>query len=152
MKDLLKNYKIGFDIGTIIIFMVVMLPNFIWFAVPAPNDILRVESVTKTVDAIGSILQVTMIASMCMFAHKDANKLSLTPVVKGVILCILIYFICWGAYYIGVTNVVVVLGLTIPPCLVFILYGIAKRNYIALVPALGFLVCHLIYALANYII
>ena len=30
-----------------------MLPNFICFAVPAPNDILRTESVTPVVAAVG---------------------------------------------------------------------------------------------------
>lgn len=147
----MKSYKIGLDIGAIIVFMIVMLPNFIWFVVPAPNDILRTESVTETVDAIASISQVIMIVCMCMFVHKDANKLSLTPAVKGVIFCVLIYFMCWVVYYIGVTNAVIVLGLTIPPCIVFVLYGIDRKNYIALVPALVFLVCHLIYAIANYI-
>lgn len=42
-----KKYKIGFDIRGLIIFIVIMIPNFIWFAVPAPNDILRGESITK---------------------------------------------------------------------------------------------------------
>lgn len=151
MKNLLKSYKIGFDIGAIIIFMIVMLPNFIWFGIPASNDILRAESVTETVDTIASIFQVIMIACMCMLVNKDANKLSLTLAVKGVILCILIYFVCWIAYYTGVTNAVVILGLTLPPCIVFVLYGIDRKNYIAFVPALAFLICHLIYALVNYI-
>ena len=31
-----KKYKIGFDIWGLIIFIVIMIPNFIWFAVPAP--------------------------------------------------------------------------------------------------------------------
>lgn len=29
-----------------------MIPNFIWFAVPAPNDILRVNSITVIFDTI----------------------------------------------------------------------------------------------------
>ena len=91
-----------------------------------------------------------MIACMCMLVHKDANKLSLTLAVKGVILFVFIYFVYWIAYYTGVTNAVVILGLTLPPCIVFVLYGIERKNYIALVPALAFLICHLIYALVNY--
>ena len=47
---MIKKYKIGFDIWGLIIFIIIMIPNFIWFAVPAPNDILREESITKTVD------------------------------------------------------------------------------------------------------
>ena len=49
---MIKKYKIGFDIWGLIIFIIIMIPNFIWFAVPAPNDILRGESITKTVDVI----------------------------------------------------------------------------------------------------
>ena len=49
---MIKKYKIGFDIWGLITFIIMMIPNFIWFAVPAPNDILRGESITKTVDVI----------------------------------------------------------------------------------------------------
>lgn len=48
---MIKKYKIGFDIWGLITF-IIMIPNFIWFAVSAPNDILRGESITKTVDVI----------------------------------------------------------------------------------------------------
>ena len=52
---MIKKYKIGFDIWGLITFIIMMIPNFIWFAVPAPNDILRGESIPKTVDVIASI-------------------------------------------------------------------------------------------------
>ena len=42
-----KEYRIGFDIWGALLFLIIMLPNTIWFAVPAPNDILRTDSVTK---------------------------------------------------------------------------------------------------------
>lgn len=34
-----------------------MIPNIIWFSIPAPNDILRTESVTEIPDTIVSISQ-----------------------------------------------------------------------------------------------
>ena len=43
-----KKYKIGFDIWGLIIFIVIMIPNFIWFAVPAPNDILILSILVYT--------------------------------------------------------------------------------------------------------
>ena len=54
----LNQYRFGFDPWGLLLFLLVMLPNFIWFAVPAPNDILRADSVTPVVDAIGSVFQV----------------------------------------------------------------------------------------------
>ena len=37
----IRNYKIGFDIGGLALFLVIMLPNFVWFAVPTANDVFR---------------------------------------------------------------------------------------------------------------
>ena len=69
-----KKYKFGFDIWGMIVFLIIMLPNFIWFAVPAPNDILRTESITVIIDAIGSICQVLMIFSLCVFIKSNEEK------------------------------------------------------------------------------
>lgn len=57
----MKKYKLGFDIWGLLLFLIIMIPNFIWFAVPAPNDVLRAESTTKIVDTIGTIFQSIMI-------------------------------------------------------------------------------------------
>ena len=99
-----------------------MIPNFIWFAVPAPNDILRTESVTVVIDTIGSVCQVLMI------------------------------FACWMFYYCGITNAVIILGLTIPPCMAFLFFAIDRKNYISIVPISIFTICHFIYGVVNYII
>lgn len=96
-----KKYKIGFDIWGLLLFLIIMIPTFIWFAVPAPNDILRVDSITKAVDTSGSICQVLM---------------------------------------------------TIPPCLAFIFFAIARKNMIAIIPISLFTICHLIYGIVNFVI
>lgn len=48
-----KHYKFGFDIWAAVIFLAVMIPTIVWAFVPAPTDILRTESATPVVDAIG---------------------------------------------------------------------------------------------------
>lgn len=63
---LLKQYRFGFDPWGLLLFLLVMLPNFIWFAVPAPDDILRADSVTPVVEAIGSVFQVLTVACLCL--------------------------------------------------------------------------------------
>lgn len=110
---MIKKYKIGFDIWGLITFIIIMIPNFIWFAVPAPNDILRGESITKTVDVIASICQVLMVMSLCIFINQDRKKISITRFIMATIICCLLYFLCWIFYYVGVTNAIVILGLTI---------------------------------------
>lgn len=74
MENSQKNYRFGFDIGSAVLFAAVMLPNIYWFAVPAPNDILRGASVTPTIDMIGSVFQVLMIGLLCILKNKTAGK------------------------------------------------------------------------------
>ena len=146
------NYKFSFDIWGLILFLLIMLPNFIWFAVPAPNDILRVESVTKVADAIGSVCQVVMVAVLCAIIHKERKKFSITPLIMVVIGCCLLYYWCWIFYYIGMANTVVILGMTVVPCLAFLFFALDRKNGIALIPIGGFTVCHVIFGVVNFVI
>lgn len=147
-----KKYKIGFDIWGLIIFLIIMLPNFIWFAVPAPNDILRTESVTVVIDVIGSICQVLITFSLCAFINSERKKLRFTKTIIIVICCCVIYFASWMLYYLGTTNTIVILGLTIPPCMAFLFFAIDRKNYISIIPISIFTICHFIYGVVNYII
>ena len=63
----LKEFKFGFNIYGLLLFLIIMIPNFIWFAVPAPNDVLRTESVTEVIDTIASVCQVLMVISFVYF-------------------------------------------------------------------------------------
>ncbi|MBQ8314954.1 MAG: hypothetical protein IJX95_04345 [Lachnospiraceae bacterium] len=147
-----KNYKFGFDIWGLILFLVIMIPNFIWFAVPAPNDILRAESVTKVADAIGSVCQVAMVVSLCALMHKERKKISINPLILAVIGCCLLYYLCWILYYTGMANTVVILGMTVVPCLAFLFFALDRKNGIALIPIGGFTICHMIFGVVNFII
>lgn len=147
-----KKYKLGFDIWGLLLFLIVMIPNFVWFAVPAPNDVLRIESVTETVDTIGSISQVLMIIALCIFVREKDDKLRFGPLAIAVIICCFFYFACWIGYYNGAVNPVVIMGLTIFPCLAFLFFAIYKKNVIAIVPLSVFTICHLIYGVYNFII
>ena len=145
-----KKYKFGFDIWGAALFLIMMLPNFIWFAVPAPNDVLRDDSVTTVFDITASVCQVLMIAALCVIINRERKKISLTPLIIAAIICCLLYYASWIFYYTGVVNMIVILGLTVPPCLAFLFFAVDRKNMIAVVPILIFTVCHLIYATANF--
>lgn len=149
---MLKKYKMGFDAWGLVVFLIIMIPNFIWSAVPAPDDILRTESTTKVIDAIGSVAQVIMIFALCAFINNERNKLGLTKTIITVICCIVIYFCSWVFYYLGVINWLVIMGLTIPPCMAFLFFAIDRKNYISIVPIAIFTVCHVIFGVVNFII
>lgn len=147
-----KKYKFGFDIWGLLLFLIIMTPNFIWFAVPAPNDILRADSVTGIFDTIASICQVLMIAMLCLLIKNDRQKMRITPLMIAAGICCLSYFASWIFYYSGTTNAIVILGLTLPPCLVFLFFAIDRKNLIAVIPISIFTVCHLIYGAVNFMI
>ena len=148
---LLRNYKIGFDIGGLVLFLIIMIPNFIWFGVPAPNDILRCESITETLDTIASIFQMLLIGSLCLIINATSEKPINRNIFRCIILFIGIYFIGWVAYYLGIANSFVVLDLCIAPCIAFMLFSIARKNVIALLSATIFMVCHVLYGVINFV-
>ena len=117
---LFYKYEFCFDVSGLILFLLVMLPNFIWFAVPAPNDLLRAESVTPVVDIVASVCQVLTVACLCFVIHKERGKLRFSLLVIATMVCVMVYYIGWLLYYTGIVNVWVILLLTIPPCLAFL--------------------------------
>ena len=80
---MLKKYKLGFDIWSLVLFLIIMIPTFIWSVVPTPNAILRVTSITKILDMIASICQVLMIIALCILINQERKKLSITPFILG---------------------------------------------------------------------
>ena len=70
---MLKKYRLGFDISGFVLFLIVMIPNLIWFAVPAPNDVLRTNSTTEAIDTVASVCQVLMIAALCMTLIRETQ-------------------------------------------------------------------------------
>ena len=92
----MKKYKLGFDICGLLLFLIIMLPNFIWFAVPAPNDVLRAESMTKGLDMAASVCQILMVAALCFLKNQTVKKIHITPPMIAVICCCSLYFVCWA--------------------------------------------------------
>lgn len=87
----LKKYRFVFDVSGLALFLIVMLPNFIWFAVPAPSDILRAESVTPAIDVMGSTCQVLFVTALCVVINKTRKKLRLLPLLISSIACIILF-------------------------------------------------------------
>ncbi len=87
------------------------------------------------------------------FRNSDRDrKKRVTPFIIIVAGCCLLYFLSWIVYYKGIVNVIVVLGLTIPPCFAFLFFAIDRKNGIALTPILIFTICHLIYGVINFVV
>lgn len=149
MENSRKNYRFGFDVGAAVLFTAVMLPNIYWFAVPAPNDILRGASVTPTIDTIGSVFQVLMIGVLCILKNTTAGKR--TKYLWDAAAGYGIYCAAWIAYYRGIVAPVVILVLCLAPCLAFGFYAADRKNHPAQISLAGFTICHLVYGIVNFL-
>ncbi len=146
------KYRLGFEPMGLLLFLIIMAPNILWFALPAPEDVLREPSATEVLDGIASVFQVLMAASLCGLRRRDLPKPGLPPIAAGVCLCCLLYYACWGAYYGGIVCPAVLLGLAAFPCLGFLLFAAGRKNFIALGFTLVFTVCHMIFAAVNFLL
>lgn len=148
----IKSYRLGFDIWGLILFLLIMIPNFIWFAIPAPSDILREESDTPFIDSIASFFQVLMIIALCLVINSTCKKPMKIAMKKSVCVMLLIYYIGWVLYYSGITDAVVIMILCIAPCIAFIIFSFARKNIFAVCSAFVFSICHLIYGFVNFVL
>ena len=147
-----KKYRVGFEWRGLALFLAVMVPNFIWFAIPAPNDILRVVSRTPVTDTIATVCQIAFIICLCLLIRIDQRPFRISGMIIGTIVLTAAYYICWILYYQGVANTAIIIGLTIFPCIAFLLFAIDRHNMIAVIPIILFTICHLMYATVNFIV
>lgn len=148
-----REYRIGFDVWGFVLFLLVMLPNFIWFLVPASYDVFRLESQTPEVDVVASFFQVVMVAMICMFIKLDAAPFKLkSPFVLTAGGCCLIYYITWILYYLDFINGPLIIAMCLLPCMAFFFYELDRKNYLSMIPTIGFTICHLIYGLVNHVL
>jgi len=143
----MKKYRFGFDWLGLALFLAIMLPNVVWFTVPAPVDILRRESVTGGLDMAAGVCQVLLAASLVCIVNRERPKCRF---VLPVIAC-LGYYAAWAAYYQGTAGPFVILALSLLPCAAFLLFEVERKNYIAVIPTAGFAVLHLISSIINFI-
>lgn len=148
---MLKSYRFTFSPAALILFIFIMLPNIIWFNVPAVNDILRAEPAVPAIDFIGQVFQVMMIAALFLVKNITAENVVKLKYIS-VASMILFYYICWVFYYIGFVYTPVIIGLTVFPCLAFLLYAVFRKNYIAVMLTVVFAICHIVSSILTYII
>lgn len=92
-----------------------------------------------------------MIATLCVIKCRDyvaGNKAGFRTVI-----CVLVtlYYLGWILYYTGNVSPFVILDLCLAPSLAFIVFAVYRKNVIALVPAVIFIICHTYYGIVNFI-
>lgn len=138
----MKKYKFGFDAGGLLFFAAIMIPNLIWFAIPAPNDVMRTAATNPVLDTVSSVSQAAFVAALCFVVRRERGRCR-KALCLAAVLCVLVYFLGWIFYYAGFAGRPVLLLLSAVPCAAFALYAVERANFIALAPLFIFAVCHI---------
>lgn len=146
----MKRYRFGLDWWGLALFLLVMAPNLVWFLVPAPSDVLRLPSRTPVLDTVASVVQIFLVASLCLLRRMDAkvpDKNYILPIVGTLVG----YWICWACYYGGTTCPIMLLAMCVLPCASLLLWAAFRRNRPALVFGSLFLLLHGAYGVLNFL-
>lgn len=141
----------GFDLWGLLLFAAIMIPNFIWFGVPAPNDVMREESLTPALDIAATVFQVISVCLLVLFVHKGRKVTWDSPFTVAAGLFLLCYIIAWIFYYCSFVNVAVILSLALMPCLSLLAFEWERRNDLAIPPTAIFAILHLISTCINFL-
>lgn len=142
----MQKYRFGFDGWGLVLFVGIMVPNLIWFALPAPKDILREESATGGLDTVASICQVLLAAALVGVVKRERKE---RISVWAAAAC-LGYYAAWAAYYLGATGPGVIAALSVLPCAALLAFELERKNYVALGPTAVFTVCHTLSSVVNF--
>lgn len=136
-----SSKTLSFDWRGLVLFLLIMIPNVIWFTCPAPDDVLRHTTDHKMLDSIMSVTQIAMVVSLCISGKQ--TKQNSWQQYTTILLFVLLYYGCWILYYLTAANTMILWGLTIFPCLAFLLLARAEENRPALFLTILFTICHM---------
>lgn len=150
---MVKRLRFQFEPWGLGLFLLVMLPNFIWFAVPAPDDILRSGGAETAWDTAASVLQVLLAVSLCALKNPRAERVSLrSPLFLISLLLCIGYWGVWVLYYAGITSPPILLLLCLLPCSTFLVFSLYRKNGCAVAFGMLFTLCHTVSTVLNFLI
>jgi hypothetical protein len=90
--------KLTFSYRAVVVFIMLMLPNIVYFISP-PTDIPEtLGSSTKLIGAIENIFRIISFL-MLFFVAQNPNANLKSPWVIGITIFMLLYFVLWGRYF-----------------------------------------------------
>lgn len=150
---MLKKYKFGIDTWAIWIIAVIMLPNIIWALSDLPDDILKRETLTPSLDNVMTISQVIMILALCFIRNKETKNLSMMNSLPAISIAMcMFYYSSWIFYFCGSADSFILMSLCVAPCIALILYCLFRKNAPALLFTALFSVFHIMRTVLNFLV
>jgi hypothetical protein len=146
--ELLQN-NIGFSSKGLVVFILTMLPNILFFVLKNPNSSAAVANNHLLLDIIEHGSQAIFVALLIFCVTKNES-----PIICGytifIAILLLSYYGLWIAYFTTGTNFIMLMSMAIFPVIYFILAEIWLHNLLAIVPTVIFGISHIIITYIDY--
>ena len=143
-----KMLKVGFSVRGLTAFLLVLIPNIIFFATANASSKQGLEDKNQVVSALQNILQMLLIFMLVFVKSQHKNSLKDVRIMTG-FLFLASYYLLWCRYfYHGMdysvisSSVAVSVGMSLFPAIYFILAELWLDNPIGAVTALVFGIAH----------
>lgn len=150
----MKNYKFGFSLKCLLLYLLQLFPNIIWMLFPPENDILAGNSASYEIfNDNEHIFGILTIAILILVMNKSSKKTKYTNIFKGLaFLCLAGYYISWVFYLSGAASPwLLVLGIAGMVPFYFFFIGLWQKNYLVLIPCIIFAITHIAITCSNYL-
>jgi hypothetical protein len=154
MNQYIKQYKIGFSLCGFLAFVIQELPYLPWLLWPPQNNPLAnnipVNLAFGIMEKIGGILTVVL---LIFIVRKTVTKINFKGIFSIIsVLCILVYYICWVCYFLGITNGwLIVFGLSAVVPIYYFSFAIWIKNGFAVISSVLFFIGHTGSNIINYL-
>ena len=137
------NYYFGFSWYGFIVFLLPMLPNILYFLIPASTESGKNENSHLVLDILEHGSQAIFIFLLIFVISRQTTEI-LCPYTIIMVISLFIYFVLWIFCFTGKANLIILLGMAVLPVVYFILAEMWLHNYLAILPTAFFGIAHVI--------
>ena len=153
MKKYINQYKIGFSLYGLIAFILQELPYIPWLLRPPMDNPLAnnypAYIFLGVLEQMGGILTVALLILVVRKQVKRPNYKSIFFTLT--LICLITYYICWICYFAGITNTLLIIGLSAIVPIYYCFVALWNKNYFAVVTSAIFFIGHTVSNMINFL-
>ena len=153
MRLYLEKFKIGFSIFGLLAFALQELPYIPWLLWPPLDNPLQNNNPANIfvglLEQAGGIFTVALLILIVRKTKEKANFKNIF--IRLAILCLVLYYTSWVLYFLGITNVwLIVIGLSAVVPLYYLFISLWLKNDFAIITSILFFIGHTGSNILNY--
>ncbi len=144
-RGFLSKFRFGFDFWGLGLFVLLLVPNIVWWCFSPENDVLRQISAPPALDVFAYIFEAVTVAAILIIVRREAKGLPRfdSPFFTFTVMSVVLYIAAWVFYFCGNVNFAVLLFMGVFPCTALGCYAAMRKNWLVLCPLAVFTALHL---------